>query len=153
MGAKIRVALGTLALVLLASRIARADVITECGGLSGWTYFFPGDMVPKSKAGWTKDSISGGQIIYSKRNGEPTILYRDATGLRDALADGGKLIIGPSDDPTIEQVIHLFSTGMESYLFQIDSNGDGQVVVATTRASALISKGSLMRTTCKSPRK
>lgn len=83
-----------LAVGLLASPGVSADVIAECGGSKGYTYFYPGPMVPENKVGFTESGKSDGSTSIVAIEDKFDVIFTDATGFtQSSLAHGASVVL------------------------------------------------------------
>ncbi len=150
---KIKIGLLILFFFTVSPKLAVGNVVTVCGVSEGFSYYLPGGAVPKDQAGWQKDQLSQGKIIFQINNGNPDILIYDAKGyMRSVKEEGGKVEVPYftlTNDNYIVTVNYRQKGVFEHFLFNLDSLGNGQVVWGSDRAEGLIRKSSLFQATCK----
>lgn len=136
-----------LALSCLTSAAA-ADTLIKCGESKGYSYSLEGGTVAAKDAGWTEDQISRGQITFSMKEGNPQLLISDTAGTRNIANTGAKVIVTQSNVDTLV-VLVLYPSAIETYVFRVRTDGQGEVVWSSAKATGAISKGTLMRASCK----
>jgi len=138
----------SVALLLVSASNSFGLVVTHCSGSEGYSYFFKSPLVGDKNIGWSKDSISKGEIIFTIENEKPEIIYKDALGTRNAKEDGSKLIMNQSTGGHI-LVLVLNPNFVETYHFHLNANGNGEVAWGGHRLGGVIPKSSLMVSKCK----
>ena len=130
---------------LLAFSFVEAQIITRCGEASGHAFYFD------KETGWITDSISNYELLLTYVDGEPDIIYQDATGTITSSKAGGGSVFALPPHPDFRLVMVLHTEGvMEHYLFELDENGNGTVVAGVVRMG-FAAKSSIMSADCKSP--
>lgn len=102
--------------------------IASCSAPQGYSYYAAYGLLTKDKAGWQKDSISGGKTTLSVNNGNYDILFTDSSGrgIISATADGAKVIMTRNTNSSI-QVIAMYPTSTtEIYTFWKTTDGKYQ---------------------------
>jgi hypothetical protein len=104
-------------------------------------------------SGWDKDKITKGMItfILDNENGAVDILYRDVTGINKSVKEDGAttLLRHYSKADGVYQVLVDYGGVIEVYLFKLNNNGTGEVVIANSRASGLFIKANILQAYCK----
>ena len=129
----------------------RAQTLTECGRLDGYSYYFSGGFVPAGGGGWKKDGIDGSRIILNFINGEADLLVKNATGSTASVKEtGGKIYARKTTNGLIAMTIFYDDTAVtEEYVFQLDDRGDGTVTSTVIRTASKLNKMSLMTAQCR----
>jgi hypothetical protein len=136
-----------LAVFVLSTASAQAQLITRCGASAGYSYFFENRLAP-GQSGWQRDGISTGNLQLIKSGDEYDIVYQDTVGARSARADGFKFVhVTPSAG--FLMLIGVSNVGvLDHYLFRLDTHGRGEVLWGTSRGTGLIPKATMMRAEC-----
>ena len=129
-----------------------AKTITTCKDEGGYSYYFPGGIVPKSKAGWHKDDITDGLIVFKIEGGKPNIIFRDATGITKSVKEQGATVKILHSDQANGMTLVLVDYGvgvLESYNFHLDQSGNGVVAVGQAKATGSFFASNLLISNCK----
>jgi hypothetical protein len=146
-----RTVIAAVVLLMLCAGV-RAQTVTECGKLDGYSYYFVGGLVA-DRGGWKTDGIDGGRIILRYINGEFDLLITDGVGTSTVKQAGGKLFARKTTNGLIAITAFYDDTGItEDYVFQLDNRGDGTVASTVIRTATNINKMSLMTAQCRRPR-
>ena len=128
--------------------------VTRCGSSSGHEFYFQGGLVSPDRAGWSKGSVSAGQILLIYNGGKPDIIFAGATKqIQSARAEGATIIQVDGGPPGFRLILAIYpgEGTIEHYLFGLDGDGAGTVAWGTIRAHALITKSSLYTASCQAP--
>lgn len=149
---RVTIAVGA-ALGCVAVQAASSASLTECGASDGYAYYFAGGVVRADEAGLKKDGVDG-RIFLNVTNDKIELLMKDATGATASTSEmGGKLVKLRSSENLIALMVE-YEHATDTYIFQLDSNGDGAVAWSTVRTdSILANKISLMKARCRNPRR
>ena len=126
-------------------------IITSCGESKGFSYYLKTDMT-KDDAGWQKDSITSGNMIFVIREDQPDILSRDATQKTISKKESGANVVYTQNIffPAMYTVYVVFPEGdMEHYIFNLDKSGNGEVVWGSVRGGGWLPKSSIYKAKCK----
>ena len=141
-----------LILFMAFSRSAKADIITKCESLSGYSYFLEGGAIQKKDAGWQKDGISKGSYILIKESkGVYDIVFNDALNRTiSSKEDGGQIVVVADTPSTKVILVNYPDMNIETYYFTLNPSGNGQLSVSQARywEAAFANKHSLMRGVC-----
>jgi hypothetical protein len=134
---------------------AGAQTITECGDSEGYAYYFSGGAIPAAQAGMRKDAITGGRIILNYENNEVDLIIKSAMGGTFSVKQqGGNIVVLPSSDGLIAlSVFYKGGITVETYMFQLDTLGNGTLAWTGMRTKTIINKLSLMQSNCVGPRR
>ena len=143
----LRKAITAAALSMCFAPAAMADTFIKCGGSEGYSYFLEGGLIAATDAGWSKDQMSKGQIIFLLKGDKPQLLVGDAVGMRDVETDGAKLHVTQSNGTTMI-VLAVYPLAVETYAFRINEDRHGEVVWSGIKSTGVMDKGSLMRASC-----
>ena len=141
-----------LAMILLSYSSASAKIITTCKDEGGYSYYFPGGVVPKGKDGWHKDDITDGFIIFKMEAGDPNIIFRDATNITKSVKEQGATVKILHADSATGMTLVLVDYGvgvLENYNLHLDRSGNGVVAVGQANASGSWRTSNLLISKCK----
>ena len=143
----------TIAIVLtIGTSSAFAEVVTKCEGPEGYSYYLSGSLVSKNKAGWQKDRITKGSYLVTRdASGEYDIIFTDALNRTiSSREDGGQIVVVSQSDDRLILVVNYPGMNVETWYFNIDGRGIGNVTVSQARygAEAFLNKHSLMASVC-----
>ena len=142
-----------VALFFLAVQQVRAQTLTECGGSDGYAYYFSGGAVPAKESGLRPDGVTGGRIILNYIDKEFDVITKNAFGATSSVKQSGAQIIPMASGDGLIGVMAAYPTGvLETYVFQLDSRGDGAVAWTVPRTNIQVNKLSLMKAQCRGPR-
>ncbi len=128
-----------------------AAVVTRCGASEGYAYMEEGGFVPKNKAGWTKDAITGGSHLLLKDGDNFDIIYTDATKRTiSSREDGGQIIRISESGGTYVILVNYPGKLVETWVFNLDRDGRGVVTFHQARYGDHfpIRKHSVLRASC-----
>lgn len=102
--------------------------IASCSSPQGYSYYAAYGLVPKDKAGWQKDGITGGKTTLSVINGNYDILYTDSSGrgIMSATAEGAKVVMTRNTSSTIQVIVLYPTSTTEIYTFWRTTDGSYQ---------------------------
>jgi len=127
-------------------------LITRCKDFSGVSFYQKHGLVGIEDAyKWEKDGVSSGSIVLIHNGGDDyNILLKDASGATtDYKADGKAIIIRPAPLKFgLYSILAVDSYMIETFLFQITGNGDGNVAWTLTKANANFAKVSAFSAKC-----
>ena len=84
----------TLLLIAFAPSAVLAETVMTCGESKGHAFFHTGPLVPREKAGFAEDGISGGKTsLVRKQDGKYGIYFVDVSGSIKSVEDQGGVII------------------------------------------------------------
>ena len=128
---------------------AHSEVVTVCGASKGYSFFFPGHLVPNDQSGWHEDQVSPGKIILTVEGDNIDVIFSDAQGTKSAHSQGGIVKFMPGSADGFFGIMVFYSAGaMEHYIFQIDKTGKGVVAWGTSRYGGVIQKSTLFTAAC-----
>lgn len=129
---------------------AHAAVITRCGASEGYAYYVEGALVPKNKAGWTKDAITGGSHLLLKDGETFDIIFTDAMKRTVSSREDGGQIIRIAENGGTYVILVNYPNSVETWVFNLDSNGKGVVTFHQARYgdAVPVRKHSVMRASC-----
>lgn len=126
-----------LALIVLVTAMAdaRAIQLAVCGAVSGHAFYHYSQLLPKERAGWTADAITGGTItLTASGEGEFDILFLDARKqIVSARSDGGKVILLRKGDSDMTFLIHYPGSVAEIYTFFKNRDGQAEYVLLQSK--------------------
>lgn len=118
-----------LIVITLLTNIAYANTqIASCSSPQGYSYYAAYGLVPKDKAGWQKDGITGGKTTLSVINGKYDILYTDSSGrgIMSATAEGAEIALTRNTSSTIQVIVLYPTSTTEIYTFWKTTDGKYQ---------------------------
>ena len=125
---------------------AHAEVIVKCGALKGQSYFYPGPLVAEKDVGWQSDSISAGSTTIVMVDGEPDVLYGNATGgVFSSRAAGGVVTVLGINDYVLVIGVNYPKTTIEVYTWNAVEQ---TLMLFQSKYGAAINKVTLMRAHC-----
>ena len=125
---------------------AHAEVIVKCGALKGQSYFDPGPLVAEKDVGWQSESISTGSTTIVMVDGEPDVLYGDATGgVFSSRADGGVVTILGITDSILVIGVNYPKAAIEVYTWNAVEQ---TLMLFQSKYGVAINKVTLMRAHC-----
>ena len=125
---------------------AHAEVIVKCGALKGQSYFYPGPLVAEKDVGWQSDGISTGSTTIVMVDGEPDVLYGDATGgVFSSRADGGVVTILGITDSILVIGVNYPKAAIEVYTWNAVEQ---TLMLFQSKYDVAINKVTLMRSHC-----
>ena len=128
---------------------SKLTTIASCGESSGYAYYAETKMVPRDKAGWQKDGISGGRVLLAKLpNGSFDLIYYDRTEMiRSSSREGAVITIAMSNDD--ELIVNIrYSETMEIYTFWSTRSGKLQYAHLQSKSAPLLTKQALFIGEC-----
>ena len=139
-------------LILLLSSSVSARTITTCGESSGFgAYLSNGNLGPQGN--FSKDGFSGSKIVlestHSASSGKTSadvVFYNSGTPYR-ASKDGPVALVNHNPTNGTWLVLAMANSYIDTYLFNLDSNGRGEVVWTNSRSGGT-PKVTLMRAKC-----
>ena len=97
-----------------------SQTMFQCGGNSGYSYFFEGSIVNSSSAGWDTDGTSKGKYSLVGKQDQLDLLFVDATGqIISAVADGGTVILLGQGNGTATILVNYPNQVAELYYFNL----------------------------------
>ena len=125
---------------------AHAEVVVKCGGLKGQSYFYPGPFVDEKDVGWQNDEIPTGSTTIVMEDGEPDVLYGDATGgVVSSRAGGGVVTILGITDSILVIGVNYPETTVKIYTWNAV---DKTLILFQSKYGAAINKVTLMISHC-----
>ena len=125
---------------------AHAEVIVKCGALKGQSYFYPGPFVAEKDVGWQSDGISAGSTTIVMVDGEPDVLYGNATGgVFSSRAAGGVVTVLGITDYVLVIGVNYPKTTIEVYTWNAVEQ---TLMLFQSKYGAAINKVTLMRSHC-----
>jgi hypothetical protein len=117
-----------MVIVMFASNVYANTQIASCSSPQGYSYYAAYGLVPKDKAGWQKDGITGGKTTLSVINGNYDILYTDSSGrgIMSATAEGAKIALTRNTSSTIQVIVLYPTSTTEIYTFWKTTDGKYQ---------------------------
>ena len=118
-----------LIVITLLTNITYANTqIASCSSPQGYSYYAAYGLVPKDKAGWQKDGITGGKTTLSVINGKYDILYTDSSGrgIMSATAEGAEIALTRNTSSTIQVIVLYPTSTTEIYTFWKTTDGKYQ---------------------------
>ena len=118
-----------LIVITLLTNSAYANTqIASCSSPQGYSYYAAYGLVPKDKAGWQKDGITGGKTTLSVINGKYDILYTDSSGrgIMSATAEGAEIALTRNTSSTIQVIVLYPTSTTEIYTFWKTTDGKYQ---------------------------
>jgi len=125
---------------------AHAEVIVKCGGLKGRSNFYPGPFVDEKDVGWQHDEIPTGPTTIVMVDGEPDVLYGNATGgVFSSRAAGGVVTVLGINDYVLVIGVNYPKTTIEVYTWNAVEQ---TLMLFQSKYGAAINKVTLMRAHC-----
>lgn len=117
-----------IVITMFASNTYANTQIASCSSPQGYSYYAAYGLVPKDKAGWQKDGITGGNTTLSVTNGNYDILYTDSSGrgIMSATSEGAKIALTRNTSSTIQVIVLYPTSTTEIYTFWKTSDGKYQ---------------------------
>ncbi len=117
-----------MVIVMFASNAYANTQIANCSSPQGYSYYAAYGLVPKDKAGWQKDGITGGKTTLSVINGKHDILYTDSSGrgIMSATAEGAEIVLTRNTSSTIQVIVLYPTSTTEIYTFWKTADGEYQ---------------------------
>jgi hypothetical protein len=132
------------------SASAVAQDIANCRSPKGKAFYFNMGIVPKSKAGWDDDGITGGVFTLTRQGDDFDILYLDTTKKLVSSKSSGAVIqplrIGENN---FTLMVYYPNDTIEIYTFAKDLSGLNSLHLMQSKGgSALIHKSAILIAKC-----
>ncbi len=138
-------------MLLLASSAPMAQtIVTRCTQPSGHAYYFATPLAGNEKTGWITDGIKSGEFLLIKK-GETDfdIIFKDVTSKTQSASDtGGTLVVVSKGIGHLVLLVGYSGNSIETWHFNIDDSGRGEVLLSQSRYGGVFQKASLMRAAC-----
>ena len=134
--------------VLAACDMASAEVVATCGASKGCAYFIPGPVVPKDKAGWTEDGVTGGSLQLIRNGNNYDIVYTDVSGGTVSSKAEGATVIAERSSVGDVVLLLAYDGAMETFVFWV-SQPNPTVSFSQAKFGSVIQKHSLMVAPCR----
>ena len=137
---------------LLPADIFAREFVTECIRPSGFKYYLPSLLQGEQSAGWKADKITGGVVVlFDETQDKPALLTKDATGkvTKISATYEDRILWLPSVTTLIKPVIVIYNDTTEIYMFSLDINNNGTLLVMTARGNPMMPSAGIMKYTCK----
>jgi hypothetical protein len=152
LGSPVLLGTATLFFAFLFSLQVQASVdVATCSNPKGKAYYPYLGVVPKNKAGWVDDAITGGiTTLKLKDDGTYDILFIDAFKQIISSVDDGARIMPVSKGKQAVTFLVAYPHSVEAYTFLVNNDGKAEYFHVQARGGdgAVIAKGSLMRGEC-----
>jgi len=113
---------------------ASSGVITKCDASEGYSYFVEGGLVPKNKAGWTKDQTSKGSYLLLRDGDAFDIIFSAAVDRTiSSREDGARIVPIFEEAGTYVFIVNYPRKHVEIWAFTLDSSGRGFVIFHQAR--------------------
>lgn len=132
------------------SGTAFSENLFTCSNLSGQAYYPYRGLVPKDKAGWTKDAISGGSFTLTKTADHKfDLLYTDSTKrVVSTIADGGSVIALGTGKDYASILVNYPDKTVETYFYYLNADGNYEVLFNQVKYNTPVSKAAIMKGAC-----
>jgi hypothetical protein len=122
--------------------------IAACQNPKGYMYYPFISPVPKNKAGWIEDAITGGKSILTKSsNGQLDVMFIDSASKKpiSSIEDGGKVILLRRSNNQISVLI-AYDTVSEIYTYWKTDDGQFQYSLLQSKGGQVSKSGSMIGT-------
>lgn len=102
------------------SGVANAETIINCGGSTGYSYYFRGGILPPENPGWTTDGINDGAIALTYDGEKADILIKDFFGMTSAAESGARVNIVDVSEQFITVLVNYIGGSKEMYTFDLE---------------------------------
>lgn len=150
---KINVLVGLALFSMMSTWTVAADlaptIIARCGESSGYAFYAERKIVPREKAGWQKDGITGGKVVLARLpNGSLDLIYDDQSeSVRSSIKEGAVITLALSNDEELTVIIRYSHTS-EIYSFWSDRRGRLQYALLQSKAPPALTKQALFVGEC-----
>ena len=151
---KIIVLVGLALFSMMSTWTVAADlaptIIARCGETSGYAYYAERKIVPREKAGWQKDGITGGKVVLARLpNGSLDLIYYDRTeSVRSSVKEGAVITLALSNDEELTVIIRYSGETSEIFSFWLDRRGRLQYAQLQSKTSPYLTKQALFVGEC-----
>ena len=130
--------------VLFTSESVKAEILLQCGAISGHAYYLPTGNL---EGEWVRDRAKSSGFSLNVEGQKGDILWKDMTGIRSATSDGGKVSIqGFSQGVMTLYVFYEKYSLSELWTFNLKKK---EMYYSTHRIGGLAPKVALYKATCK----
>ncbi len=139
-----------VALATFISDVAFAEDLAICHSPSGKAYYAYNGIVPKDKAGWQDDAITGGTYTLTRQGKELDLLYVDATKrVASTKAQGGTVQLLRIGEGNFSVLVYYPNSTIEIYSFIKENSGKLTLHIMQSKGGdALLQKSSVMIGKC-----
>ena len=137
-------------LTTFVSSYAFSQDLAICHSPKGKAYYAHNGIVPKDKAGWQDDAITGGTYTLTRQGKEFDLLYVDATKrVASTKAQGGTVQLLRIGENNFSVLVYYPNSTIEIYSFIKDNSGKLTLHIMQSKGGdALLQKSSVMIGKC-----
>ena len=135
-------------MLFISSNLFAETLSVSCEASKGYSYYFEGGAVPKSKSGFTEDEISGGKITLTlKDKDKGDVLSMDASGvLKSATSQEGVVMVLQAGEGGINWFVMYEDGVIETYSLNVASMK--MASYRNTVGNPFVAKNSLFISNC-----
>jgi len=130
-------------IVLLGSSPVTAEIVMQCGEISGHAYYLPRENL---EGNWVRDRAKSSGFSLSLEGKKSDILWKDVTGIRSVTSDGGKVFVqGFSQGIITLYVYYEKYSQSELWTFNLEKK---EMYYSTHRIGGVTAKVALYKASC-----